>query len=114
MATITSAEVGTELVSGPGTLAGLLVTVPFDPNADHRTPLTLIDATAANPTGRGLFSASLNDLNYLYGTVPGGLPMTPGAPTPPPTGTLFANKEITFERGLYVLSCPQNVTFTSS
>ena len=114
MASITSAEVGTALVTGAGVLAGLVVTMPFEENADMKTPLTLIDATPGNPTGRGLFSASLNDLNFLSGTIPGGLPMTPGAPTPPALGTLFAEQEIAFERGLYVLSCPQNVTFTST
>lgn len=113
MASITSAEVGTALVTGAGVLAGLVVTMPFDKAADMRTPLTLIDATPENPTGRGLFSASLNDLTYLR-TPGGALPSTPGAPTAPPAGTLLVNGNITFEHGLYVLSCPQNVTFTST
>ena len=113
MASITSGQVGTALVTGAGVLKGLVVTMPFDPLADTKTPLTLIDATPANPTGRGLFSASLNDLTFLH--VPGSaLPSTPGAPTAPPAGTLLVNGNIPFEHGLYVLSCPQHVTFTST
>jgi hypothetical protein len=113
MASITSAQVGTALVTGPGTLAGLSVTMPFDPLADTKTPLTLVDATPEMGTGRGLYSASLNDLTFLH--TPGGLlPSTPGAPTAPAAGTLIEGGEIAFEHGLYVLSCPQHVTFTSS
>jgi hypothetical protein len=109
---ITQAQVGVVVVSGAGTLHGLTVTVPIAANADHRTPLTLLDCTAAAGVGPVLYSACLYDLEaFLYATKLASVPITPGSPTAPAAGTMFAGGSIAFTQGLYVKSCPANVTF---
>jgi hypothetical protein len=111
---ITSAQAGTAVVAAAGSLKGLAITVPIAANADHKTPLTLIDSTAALAAGPLLFSARLSDLeSFMFMTKPSSVPVTPGGPTAQPPGTLFLGA-IPFANGLYVQSCPANVTFTAT
>jgi hypothetical protein len=113
MSNITQGQVGVVVVAGAGTLKTLAVTMPLDPQADHRTPLTLLDSTAAKGAGPVLFSAFLSDLeSYLYMTKPTSVPVTPGGPTAGPAGTVLTGPPIPFTQGLYVKSCPANTTFT--
>jgi hypothetical protein len=111
---ITSAQVGTAVVAAAGTLKGLAITMPIAANADFHTPLTLIDATVANPVGPTLFSALLGDLSFIYGVKPTSVPITPGSPTGPAPGVFMVNGATPFAKGLYVRSCPANVTFTAT
>jgi hypothetical protein len=111
---ITSAAVGTAVVAAAGALKGLAVTMPIAANADARTPLTLIDATAAKGVGPLLYSACLSDLEFMFGFNPTSVPAVPGSPTAAPAGTLFINTNIPFANGLYVKSCPANLTFTAT
>jgi hypothetical protein len=111
--TIATGQVGTALVTGAGVLKGLAVTMPVANNADFHTSLTLIDATPANPVGPTLFSAFLGDMSFIFATKPG-VPGTPGIATGPAPGVLFANGVAPFTKGLYVQSCPANVTFTAT
>jgi hypothetical protein len=110
---IATGQVGTAVVTGGGTLKGLAVTMPIVNNADFHTPLTLIDATPENPVGPTLFSAFLGDLTFIYSVKPN-LPGTPGAPAGPGPGILLTNGVAPFTKGLYVRSCPANVTFTAT
>ena len=114
--TITSAQAGTALVTGAGSIQGMTVTMPIPNNVDTKTPLTLIDAAAANPTAKVLYSAFIGDLAaFLFGSKPASVPITPGGPTAPPAGTLMsATPTIPFTQGLYVRSCPANATFTAT
>jgi hypothetical protein len=112
--TITSSQVGTALVSAAGTLKGLAVTMPIVGNADFKTPLTLIDALPANPVGPTVFSAVLGDLSFMYAVKPTSVPVTPGGPTGPAPGVIIVNGVAPFAKGLYVKSCPANVTFTAT
>lgn len=116
--TVTSASVGTALVTGAGTISAFTLTEPTSTSTDDSTPLTLIDAAAA-PTGappvpHTLFSASLRALASMYEPRPG-VALTPGltAPTWPKT-LMAATQAIPFTNGCFVQSCPANVTFTVS
>lgn len=112
---ITSASVGTAVVAVAGSLKGLAITMPIAANADPKTPLVLLDATAASGAGPVLFSASVADLSAaLYAVKPNSTPVTPGGPTAPPAGTVMAGGNQPFAAGLYVKSCPANVTFIAT
>jgi hypothetical protein len=112
---ITSAAVGTAVIAAAGSFKGLVVTMPIAANADAHTPLTLIDATAASGVGPLLYSACLSDLEaILFGFNQTSVPAVPGSPTAQPAGTLFINGAIPFAKGLYVKSCPANMTFTAT
>jgi hypothetical protein len=88
--------------------------MPIPANAGTR-PLTLLDATVANPVGVTLYSALVSDLEaFLFAIKPASVPVTPGSPVAPPAGSLFMNASIPFANGLYVKSCPDNVTFTAT
>lgn len=114
MASITSGQVGTAVVTGAGALKNLAITMPIPLNADDKTPLTLIDAVPANPVGPLLFSARVSDLGFLYMLKPNSVPLPPDVPAAPPAGTVMAGQNIAFTKGLYVASCPANVTFTAT
>jgi hypothetical protein len=111
---ITQAQVGVVVVAGAGTLKGLAVTMPIPATGvDHRTPLTLLDCTAAAGVGPVLYSACLNDLEaFMYATKPSSVPVTPAGPTAPVAGTTFNGPPIAFTQGLYVKSCPAGLTFS--
>jgi hypothetical protein len=111
---VTSAQAGTAIVTGAGSIKALAVTVPLAANAEARVPLTMIDAATAAAQGTTLYSAYLSDLtSFLYATKPTSVPVTPGGPTAPPAGTLMTGPAtIPFTAGLFVKSCPANVTFT--
>lgn len=113
-ASISSASVGTAVVAAAGSLKGLAITMPIAANADSKTPLTLLDAGASG-AGPVLFSASVADLSAAaYAVKPNSVPVTPGGPTAPPAGTIMAGGNQPFAQGLYVKSCPANVTFTAT
>jgi hypothetical protein len=119
MATITSAQVGTAVASGTGTFSALSVTMPPAANADLSTQMVLLDATpatlAAGKPAPILYAARFSDLlAFIYGWKPNSIPGVPGAPTRQAVGTLMTAGAIAFKNGLYVLSCPANVTFTST
>lgn len=107
---ITSANAGTAVVSGAGAITGLTVTLPLPSNADGATQLALLDAAAA-PSGfaRTLFAAALPSLAYLF--EPRSVNPIGGTATPP-GNTLIKNANITFSNGIYVKSCPANMTFS--
>jgi hypothetical protein len=109
---ITSAQVGTAVVAVAGSLKGLAVTLPIAANADTKTPLILLDST----TGSGviLFSAFLSDLqSFMYALKPASVPQPPASPTAPVAGTVFTGV-LPFTQGLYVKSCPANMTVTAT
>jgi hypothetical protein len=111
--TVTSASVGTALVTGAGTITGITMNQPTTTSTDDSTPLTLLDVAVAPGAGvfaRPLFSASLRALASEYEPRPG-VALTPGitAPTWPKN---LSSLVIPFANGLYVSSCPANMTFT--
>jgi hypothetical protein len=111
---ITSASVGTALVTGAGTMTVFTMTQPTATATDLLTPLTLVDAATAPTPGslppHVLFSANLEALACMNEPRPG-VGLTPGmtAPTWPKTLTAIT---IPFTNGLFVQSCPANTTFS--
>jgi hypothetical protein len=111
--TVTSASVGTVLLSGAGAITAFTMNQLTSAAVDIQTPLTLLDLGAA-PTAtdipRTLFSGSLANFQCLYEPRPN-IPLTPGltAPTWPKS---VSPGQITFAKGCYVASCPPNATFT--
>jgi hypothetical protein len=112
---IATAQVGTAIVTGAGTIASLtLAALPT--STDTRTPLTLVDAAAAPAAGVHapvLFSADLQSIiNFLCEPRPA-VPLTPGvtAPTYPRSLGAFA---VPFSAGVFVVSCPANTTFVAN
>jgi hypothetical protein len=112
MATITSAQVGTNVATGAGSLTALAMTMPINANVDNRTPLVLTDGNG----GRVLYSAYVSDLASFFFAVKPNHPLGTGAPTPPPYGTMMlaGTNAIPFTSGLFVKSCPANAPFTST
>jgi hypothetical protein len=113
--TVTSASVGTALVSGAGAIGGITMNQPTSTSTDLTTPITLVDSAAAPAAGVAphvLFSANLLALACENEPRPG-IALTPGltAPTWPKT-ICQATLSIPFNNGLWVLSCPANTTFT--
>jgi hypothetical protein len=114
--TVTSASVGTALVTGAGTITAFTMTQPTSASTDDSTPLTLLDQAAVpvgpQPPAKTLYSASLRALACEYEPRPG-VGLTPGmtAPTWPKT-IVPAGIVIPFTNGLWVQSCPANTTFT--
>jgi hypothetical protein len=112
--TVTSASVGTVLVTGAGTISAFTMAQLTSAATDDLTPLTLVDAAAAPTSTSGppavLYSASLRALACEYEPRPG-VALTPGttAPTWPKS---LSSISIPFSNGLFVQSCPTNTTFT--
>jgi hypothetical protein len=116
MATYTAnaAAVGTALVAAAGQITGITMAQPTA-TSDMTTPLTLVDQAAAPANAAAaawpahvLFSAPGAAL--MPGDKPN-VPLTPGltAPTwPRSLGTM----KLTFSNGIFVASCPANMTFT--
>lgn len=109
---VTSANVGTKLATSTDAhITGITVNQP-SANADILTPLTLVDAAVAPSAPKAsLFLASISDLSFIFKWKPNITPPT-GMVTPPAFPmSLGNNMGTSFLNGLFVVSCPANVTF---
>ena len=107
---VNSAAVGTNIATGAGTIA--TITLAALPTSTDKTPLVLLDTTAAVGVGPTLFAADLQTLmSYLVEPRPG-VALTPG--TTAPTWPKTVGSNITFTTGVYVKSCPTGVTFVAN
>lgn len=113
---VTSANVGTALVTGAGTISSITLAQPTSTAVDMNTQLVLVDAAAAPAAGapppRVLFAADLYALASLFEPRPG-IALTPGltAPTWPKS---LGVSSISFTKGCFVQSCPANLSFSVS
>jgi hypothetical protein len=109
---VTSASVGTALVTGAGSISAFTFTLPTSAAVDDTTQLVLVDAAAA-PTGAAkvLWAANLRALACMNEPRPG-LGLTPGLTAPTWPKTLMGATAIPFTNGCFVQSCPANTTFT--
>jgi hypothetical protein len=110
---VTSASVGTALVTGPGTITGITMNQPTATSTDMLTQLSLIDAAAApgvGVTAHVLYAVNLIALACENEPRPG-LALTPGL-TAPTWPKAISSISIPFTNGLFVQSCPINTTFT--
>jgi hypothetical protein len=111
--TVTSASVGTAIVTGAGTITAMILTQPTSSAVDMKTPVTLVDLAAAPAAGvspKVLFSACLAALEFTNEPKPG-MPLTPSL-TAPAWPRPIASGTVAFANGCYVVSCPANVTVT--
>lgn len=115
--TINSAAVGTTPVVGAGILGPITVAQWTNTATDLNTPMTLLDSNgppAAGASPKVLFSASLIALACLFEPRPL-VPLTPSLVAPTWPKTVYpALPTIPFTNGIYVASCPANVTFTAT
>jgi hypothetical protein len=108
--TVSSTQVGTALVTGPGTITALAA-VSQPAQGDVRTQLELLDATGIPSShARTLYAADLTSLLFLLEPKPDPT-LSPGltAPTYPKS---LGNISMPFSNGIYVKSCPANVQFS--
>jgi hypothetical protein len=115
MATYTAnaAAVGTALVAAAGTISAITMAQPTA-NSDMTTPLILVDAAAAPASAaaaafppRTLFTGS--GASLMPGNKPN-VPLTPGVTVP--TWPIGLGVKGSFANGIFVQSCPANMTFT--
>jgi hypothetical protein len=107
--TVTSASIGTALVTGAGSIVS--ITVAAAPViTDQYTQLCLVDdvVVSGNPQ-RVLFASDQIGMEYLFEPRPG-VALTPGTTAPAYPKTIAAN--ISFTNGCFVKSCPAGTTFT--
>jgi hypothetical protein len=115
MATYTAnaAAVGTALVAAAGTITGLTLTQPTA-TSDMTTPVILLDQAAAPASAA---AAALPPRTLFASPVANLLPdVTPGIPWPGtmtgPAWPLTLGLKASFTKGIFVASCPANVTLT--
>jgi hypothetical protein len=117
--TVTSASVGTALVTGAGTIESITITAPAAGTLNSNginDAFVLLDTTAtqsvpvAGPPAKILYSATLSTLLFIFGIKPN-IPLTPGL-TAPASPFSLGNITIPFANGLFVQACPANLTFT--
>jgi hypothetical protein len=113
--TVTSASIGTALVTGAGSISAFTMAQPTSTSTDDSTQLVLVDAAAAptptSPPPKILWAANLRALACMNEPRPG-IGLTPGLTAPTWPKTLMSATAIPFTNGCFVQSCPANTTFT--
>jgi hypothetical protein len=115
VSTVTSASAGTKLATTTDTHIVGMTMVALPTSMADTTPLVLLDAavapTGAVPVAPILYAADLNNMVGQVTTVKPNVPLTPGMTTPVAPFALgkFGNA---FAKGVWVQSCPANVSFS--
>ena len=105
----TSANVGTSLTTVAGTISALSVTV-LPTVTDKDTQICLTDG----PNGRTIWAATIAALAFLWEPRPN-VPLTPGITAPVyPRSLIGAGTTIPVSNGIYVKSCPANISMSVS
>ena len=103
---VDSTKVGTSLVTGAGSLTAMAVTVLPTSN-DQVTPVCITDG----PGGPTIYSATMLAMSFLFEPRPN-VALTPGTTAPTYPRALMGTHAVPFANGLYVQSCPANISLS--